>query len=74
MKNTPYCGFWILTYGAFNFNNSFKFSNFSNFSNGIKRKLIKLHLFSLNEIPKVIIFKVTIRADQDASTFWMPGP
>jgi len=54
-----------------NFNNSF---DFSKFSDGIERKLFKLHSLSLNEIPKVIIFKVTMRADQDASTFWMPGP
>jgi len=69
MKNTPNYGFQILTHGAFNFNNSF---NFSKFSNGIERKLVKLHLLSLNEIPKVFIFKVTIRFDQGASTFWMP--
>jgi len=71
MKNTPNCGFWILTHGAFNFNNSF---NFSKFSNGIERKLVKLHLLSLNEILKVVIFKVTITVDQDASTFWMLRP
>jgi len=63
MKNTPYCGFWILTLGAFNFNNSFNFSKFSKFSNGVERKLVKLHLLSLNEIPKVVIFKVTIMVD-----------
>jgi len=71
MKNTPKCSFWILTHGAFNFNNSF---NFSNFSNGVERKLVRLHLLTLNEIPKVVIFKVTIKFDQDAFTFWMPGP
>jgi len=71
MKNTPNYGFRILTHGAFNFNNSF---NFSNFSNGVQRKLVKFHLLSLNEIPKVVIFKVPIRFDQGASTFGMPGP
>jgi len=74
MKNTPYCGFWILTHRAFNFNNSFSFSNFSNFSNGVERKLVNLHLLSLNEIPKVVIFKVAIKVDQNASIFWMLGP
>jgi len=74
MKTTPNCGFWILTHEAFNFNKSFNFSKFSKFSNGVERKLIKLHLLSLNEIPKVVIFKVTIRVNHDASTFWMPGP
>jgi len=58
MKNTPNYGFWILTHGAFNFNNSFNFSIFSNFSNGVQRKLVKLHLLGLNEIPKVFIFKL----------------
>jgi len=71
MKNTPYCGFGILTHGTFNFNNSF---NFSNFSIWIESKLFKLHFLSLNEISKVVIFKVTMRVDQGASTFWMPGP
>jgi len=73
MKNTLYCGFGILTHGALNFNNSFSFSNFSNFSNGIEIKLFKLHFLSLNEIPKVVIFKVTMRVDQGASTYWMLG-
>jgi len=71
MKNTPNYGFWILIHGAFNFNISF---NFSNFSNGIETKLVKLCFLSLNQIPKVVIYKVTIRVDQGASTFWMPGP
>jgi len=71
MKNTLYCDLGILTHGALNFNNSF---NFSNFSNGVERKLFKLHFFSLNEISKVVIFKVTMRVDQGASTFRMPGP
>jgi len=71
MKNTPYCSSGILAYGALNFNNSF---NFSNFSNGIERKFFKLHFLSLNVIPKVVIFKVTMRVDQGASTFSMPGP
>jgi len=74
MKNTPNCGFWILTSRALNFNNSFNFPNFPNFSNGVERKLVKLHLLSLNEIPKVVIFKVTIKVDQDSSTFGMLGP
>jgi len=74
MKNTPYCGLGILTHRAFNFNNSFNFSNSSNFSNGIERKLFKLYFLSLNEIPQVVIFKVTMRVDQGASTFGMPGP
>jgi len=74
MKNTPNWGFWILTPGAFNFNNSFSFSKFSKFSNGVERKLVKLPLLSLNEIPKVVIFKVTIKVDQNASTFGMLGP
>jgi len=74
MKNTPNYGFRILTHGAFNFNNSFNFSKLSKFSNGVERKLVKLHLLSLNEIPKVFIFKVTIKFDQGTSTFWMPRP
>jgi len=68
MENTPYRGLGILIYGAFNFNNSF------NFSNGIERKLFKLHFLSLNKISKVVIFKVTMRVDQGASTFGMPRP
>jgi len=68
MKNAPYCGLGILTHGTLNCSNSF------NFSNGIERKLFKLHFLSLNEIPKVVIFKVTMRVDQGSSTFWMPGP
>jgi len=56
MKNTPNCGFGILTHGAFNFNKSFNFSKFSKFSNGIGKKLVKLQFLSLNEIPKVVIF------------------
>jgi len=71
MKNIANYGLGILTHRAFNFNNS---SNFSNFSNGVERKLIKLHLLSLNEISKVLIFKVTIGVDQDASILGMPGP
>jgi len=75
MKNTPYCGLGILTHGTLNFN---KFFNFSKFSNRIERKLFQLHFFSLNEIPKVVIFKVTMRGYQVTSTFWhtfwMPGP
>jgi len=69
MKNSPYCGFGILTHGALNFNNFF---NFSKFSNGIERKIFKLHFLSLNEISKVVILKVTMRVDQGTSTFWMP--
>jgi len=71
IHNTSYCGLGILTYGALIFNNSFNSSNFSNFSNGIERKLVKLHFLSLNEILKVVI--VTMRGDQGASTFGMPG-
>jgi len=63
MKNTLYCGFGILAHGALNFNNSFNFSKFSKFLNGIERKLFKLHFLSLNKIPKVVIFKVTMRVD-----------
>jgi len=74
MKNTPKCGFWILTHGAFKFNNSFNFINFTNLTDGVERKFVKLHFLSLNEIPKVVNFKVTINFDQDASTFWMLGP
>jgi len=58
----------ILRHGVLNFNNSF------NFSNEIERKLFKLHFFSLNEIPKVVIFKVTMKVGLVASTFGMPGP
>jgi len=72
MKTTPNCGFWILTLGAFN--NSFNFSKFSKFSDGVERKLVKLHFLNLNEIPVVTIFKVTIEVDHDASTLGMPGP
>jgi len=74
MKNTPYYVFWILTYGAFNFNNSFNFPIFPNFSNGVETRLVKLCFLNLNQIPKVIIYKVTIKVDQGASTFWMPRP
>jgi len=74
MRNTPYCGFGILTRGALNFNNSLNFSKISKILNGIEKKLFKLHFLSLNEIPKVIIFKVTVRTDQGTSTFLMSGP
>jgi len=37
-------------------------------------KLIKLDFLSLNEIPKVVTFRPTIKVDQGASTFWMTGP
>jgi len=69
MKNTPYWDFGILTAGALNFNNSFNFSNFSNFSYEIEKELFKLCFLSLNEISKVIIFKVTMRVDQVTFTF-----
>jgi len=71
-ENTPYYGFGILTHRAFNFNNSFNFWNFLKFSNVVESKLVKLHFLSLNQIPKVVIYKVTIKVDQGASTFGMP--
>jgi len=63
--------FGFLTHGAFNVNNSF---NFSKFSNGIETKLVKLYFLSLNRIPKIIILKVTIKVDQGTFTFWMRRP
>jgi len=47
----------------------FQILDFSNFQGEIERKLVKLHFLSLNQIPKMIIFKVTIKVDQGAFTF-----
>jgi len=74
MKNTIYYIIWILTHRACNCNVSFNFWIFSKIQDEVERGLIKIYLFSLSQIPKMVILKVTIKVDQGAFTFWMHGP
>jgi len=63
MKNKKYCVIWILIVEDCNCNNSFNFWNFPIKLDGIESKLVKLHFFSFNQIPKLDVFKVTISCD-----------
>jgi len=44
---------------------------FSKFQNGVVRKLVNHTIFSLNQIPKMVTLKVTIKVDQVAFTCGM---
>jgi len=72
-KHSILC-FWILTNWAYNCNNSSNFWIFSEFQVEVERKVVKLHSFSLSQIPKMVILKVRIKVDQDTSTLGMHRP
>jgi len=62
MKNIAYCVTWTLKHRACKCNNSFKFSSFE-FQAEVERDLVKLHFLNLNQLPKMIILEVTIKAN-----------
>jgi len=50
------------------------FGFFSKVQDEVERDLVKHHFLSLNQISKKVILKVTIKVDQNTSTFGMHAP
>jgi len=44
------------------------------FFNGLEIELMNFCVSSLSPIPKVVIYKITMKVGQGASTFWMFSP